>query len=161
MDTANVIVVGVDGSETGLRALQWALGEARLRGAVVHAVTAWLFEPFATSPSGDPIAAQEHAREVCERAVREAVGELAGQPVVERVVTEGSAARVLVEAAADAAILVVGSHGHGRMFDALLGSVSADCVRHSIAPVVVVPPMRSQPRRQVLAPGPGEVAPAF
>ena len=39
------VVVGVDGSAGSLQALQWALREAQLRGAPVHAVLAWQFHP--------------------------------------------------------------------------------------------------------------------
>lgn len=159
MEAANVVVVGVDGSETGLRALRWALQEARIRGGVVRAVTAWVFEPFATAPNGDPAAAREHAREVAEDTVRKALADVADAPPVELSVLEGSAARVLVEAADDAAMLVVGSHGHGRVFDALLGSVSAECVRNAVCPVVVVSPVRRHPNQPPRVPG--EVAPAF
>lgn len=41
--------------------------------------------------------------------------------------------------AADAAMLVVGSHGHGALGRALLGSVSTECARHATCPVVVIP----------------------
>jgi nucleotide-binding universal stress UspA family protein len=39
----------------------------------------------------------------------------------------------------DAELIVVGSHGHGMMFDAMVGSVSAGVLRKSTIPVLVVP----------------------
>jgi len=39
----------------------------------------------------------------------------------------------------DAELIVVGSHGHGMVFDALMGSVSAGILRKSTIPVLVVP----------------------
>jgi len=39
----------------------------------------------------------------------------------------------------DAELVVVGSHGHGKMFDALVGSISAGILRKSTIPVLVVP----------------------
>ena len=39
----------------------------------------------------------------------------------------------------DAELVVVGSHGHGMMFDALVGSISAGILRKSTIPVLVVP----------------------
>src|SRR6185437_4656311 len=41
----NRIVVGVDGSQGSLDALTWALREARLRDATVHAVLGWDHHP--------------------------------------------------------------------------------------------------------------------
>lgn len=43
--TLGRVVVGVDGSGGSLQALHWALREAQLRGAPVHAVLAWQFHP--------------------------------------------------------------------------------------------------------------------
>lgn len=40
-------------------------------------------------------------------------------------------------------IIVVGSHGHGAIFDLLVGSISEGLVRHSRRPVLVVPPDQS------------------
>ncbi len=39
----------------------------------------------------------------------------------------------------DAELIVIGSHGHGMMFDALVGSISAGILRKSTIPVLVVP----------------------
>jgi len=39
----------------------------------------------------------------------------------------------------EARLLVVGSHGHGKTFDVLVGSVSAALIRRSTTPVLVVP----------------------
>jgi nucleotide-binding universal stress UspA family protein len=39
----------------------------------------------------------------------------------------------------DAELIVVGSHGHGLLFDALVGSVSAGVLRKSELPVLIVP----------------------
>jgi nucleotide-binding universal stress UspA family protein len=45
MNTANRIVVGVDGFEASSTALRWAIHQAKLTGAVVEAVTAWHVPP--------------------------------------------------------------------------------------------------------------------
>jgi hypothetical protein len=54
---------------------------------------------------------------------------------------EGDPIRVLPELARGAAMLVVGRHRGGLAWQALLGSVSAACVRHATGPVVVIPAM--------------------
>ena len=54
------------------------------------------------------------------------------------VVTEGDTAKVLVAAAKDADLLVVGSRGHGEFVGILLGSVRRYCTTHARCPVVVV-----------------------
>jgi hypothetical protein len=51
---------------------------------------------------------------------------------------EGLASPTLLEVAAGAALLVVGSRGHGAFLGTVLGSVSEHCVRHAPCPVVVV-----------------------
>jgi nucleotide-binding universal stress UspA family protein len=54
-------------------------------------------------------------------------------------VVQGSPPEVLCAASRDAQLLVLGSHGHGQLFEAVLGSVSQYCVRHASCPVVVIP----------------------
>lgn len=140
------IVVGVDGSEGGHRALLWGLREARARQCAVRVVTVWGWGGYVMSP----FIAQSRAR-VAESATaiqREAVAtalaedaaaQPAPQPQVTTDIVEGDPATALVENASDAAMLVVGTYGHGRLHHALLGSVAEVCTRHAGCPVVVVP----------------------
>jgi len=138
------IVVGVDGSEGSLRALRWAADEARLRDAVLEVVTSWHYPVLATIPA---FGVQPPAEELAEEARKgliellrsEGITSASGLTVFERVV-EGSPAGVLVDAAADADLLVLGSRGHGGFSGLLLGSVSQTVVSHARCPVVVVPP---------------------
>jgi nucleotide-binding universal stress UspA family protein len=133
------IVVGVDGSPLSVAALRWALRQAELTGAAVDVVYAWHM------PAADGWApAMELAQSLVragEQGLVDAVAEVAGDrpavPVHTRV-TEGNAAAVLLQAAEGAALLVVGSRGHGGFVGALLGSVSQHCVQHAPCPVVVV-----------------------
>lgn len=150
------IVVGVDGSEGAAKALHWALGEARLRGASLRVVHAWSVPLVLSIPSADAFGIPEPAESMQQvRAalhkeadnVLEAVlrGIDAGEVEVEveGQVVEGKAVRVLIEAANDADLLVVGSRGLGGFTGLLLGSVSQQCAHHAPCPVVIVPPSES------------------
>ena len=44
----------------------------------------------------------------------------------------------------DAGFVLVGSHGHGAVYNLMVGSVAAGVIRHSIVPVVVVPDIRAK-----------------
>ena len=139
------IVVGVDGSPASKAALSWALAEARLRGATLRAVHAWtVATPFAID--APPVllpSLMEAAEKEAEQVLAEAVPEVAGEDprvVIERSVVEGPAAQRLLEAAAGADLLVLGSRGHGGFHGLLLGSVSQQCAHHAPCPVVIVRP---------------------
>jgi nucleotide-binding universal stress UspA family protein len=149
MNAKRTIVVGVDGTEAGRRALRWALEEAARIGAEVQAITAWSFEVSAVPGVNDPYTAGRRAAKILADDVA-AVAAGDGTAVVQRTV-EGPAVEMLVAAATDAALLVVGSHRHGRLFEAILGSVTVGCLRHAACPVVVVPPEHGLPRRHSVA----------
>lgn len=142
-NSSSVIVVGVDGSKGSLQALRWAAAQAQLTGASLHVVTAWAFPEHGT-PFGivfdlvsvaDPTAL---AREALERAIFDTLGRHEQIEVRAEVIT-GDEAPVLLEAARDADLLVVGNSGRGAFAGMLLGSVSEKCVRHAPCPIVVVP----------------------
>ena|SRR5436305_2263873 len=131
------IVVGFDGSEGGVRALDWAVAEAARRGGAVHAVSAWQW----TQPELGVDIRVEHEKlavQALDDAV--AVARRAHPDVtVSTEVAAGPAAELLTRATADADLLVLGSHGHSRLFHAVLGSVTEACIRLSACPVVVIP----------------------
>ncbi len=141
------VVVGVDGSPCGDQALVWALRQAVLLAADLDAVASWQTPALVSGAmgfgayvdvSGFDLAGP--TLEVLEKAVAAAVGEVPGAEdvTVHSFVGEGYAARVLLEAADGADLLVVGSRGHGELSGMLLGSVGLHCVTHSPCPVVVV-----------------------
>jgi nucleotide-binding universal stress UspA family protein len=149
MNTAGTgtIVVGIDGSEHGARALEWAIDEAKLRGARLELVSAWhvpsavYMGPAVTPPIGESV--ESAFREVAEEVVAEAAerARAAGVETGTRL-EHGQAAEVLVDASADADLLVVGSRGHGGFAGLLLGSVSTQCAHHASCPLVIVRPPR-------------------
>jgi len=148
---AGLVVVGVDGSEHGRRALRWALEEAKLRHLGCLVVHAWHYSSAAANPYlGMPIPEVESAaREVLEQELALTKG--CGVAVEGRLV-EMTAADALVEASDGAELLIVGSRGRGGFAAAVLGSVSTACVRHAKCPVVVVP----APRGHDETPAPGQ-----
>ena len=137
------IVVGVDGSEGGKTALRYALDEARRRGSSVLAVSAW-HVPAAAYEAGwvaaplDVDQFENVAEEALKASIASVAAEAAGVEVTTRV-GQGQAADVLLEAAAGAELLVVGSRGLGGFRGLLLGSVSQQCAHHAPCPVVIVP----------------------
>jgi len=141
------IVVGIDGTEHASAALRWAAEEAALRQATLVAVHAWTFMPVTTpADSGLVPMAWTESMEVLD-ASRAAAERIAGDQVravlgeehdaVVKVV-EGGPATALVEAAADADLLVVGNQGRGNLASALLGSTSAEVADAAPCPVVFV-----------------------
>lgn len=133
------VMVGIDGSPTSVRALQWALQYAERTGAKIEAVHAWQIP----TSYGAPVAVLpgENFAATAERALDETVDrELGGRNdlEVERVAELGYPPKVLVERSKSADLMVVGSRGRGGFAGTLLGSVSLHCVTHAGCPVVVV-----------------------
>jgi nucleotide-binding universal stress UspA family protein len=134
------IVVGVDGSEDGDRALRWAVREAERRGGTVQAVTAWVWDGIDRAMITKTHPSEEYAtaEQTLAASVAAVVEAHPGVAVASEVI-EGQPYKVLVAAAEDADLLVVGSHGHGRLHHAVVGSVAEECIRAAVCPVVVVP----------------------
>jgi nucleotide-binding universal stress UspA family protein len=134
------IVVGVDGSKDGDRALEWAAREAERRGGTVQAVAAWSWDGIEgavvakTHPSEERAQTEQNlARSVT------AAQELYPNVAIASEAVEGGPAQVLTRAAQDADMLVLGSHGHGRLYHAVMGSVAHECIRYATCPVLIVP----------------------
>jgi nucleotide-binding universal stress UspA family protein len=129
------IVVGIDGSESSTDAFRWAVRQAQVTGSVLEAVMAWQY-PGGVVPDGVEDFEAE-SRRALDGAIEGAFSD--APPVqVARVVEEGEPALTLVRRSDDAALLVVGSRGHGAFVGMLIGSVSQYCVTHAHCPVVVL-----------------------
>lgn len=141
--TASTIVVGVDGSELSLAALDFAFDMAERRGWSVRAVHAWEIPAYdvIAAPSGPPPFDVEEFQAAEQRAFAES---LAGQRerhpdvVVEEVVARGQSVRALLEASDDAALIALGTRGRGEFLGALLGSVSQGVLHRAKVPVAVI-----------------------
>jgi nucleotide-binding universal stress UspA family protein len=151
------VVVGVNGSAGAKAALRWAIAEARLRRTRLRAIHAWMLDHgagylgagyasmgggygFLEAAASDYASSmRQPAEEMLERATAEIAAEADGVEI-ERQAVGGVAARVLVAAAAEGGLLVVGSRGHGGFAGLLLGSVSQQCAHDARCPVVIVHP---------------------
>ncbi|MEV6235605.1 universal stress protein [Lentzea sp. NPDC051838] len=135
------VVVGVDGSAAARAALRWAVEDARRRGCPVDVISAW--HPDSGVMIG-PLPAEVMMRmspQALESAAHQALDAATqGFEGVElrRILVEGDPKDALVKASQDAELLVVGNRGHSAIVEAILGSVSAYCVRHAACPVVVI-----------------------
>jgi nucleotide-binding universal stress UspA family protein len=112
------IVVGVDGSIWSYAALHWAAVEAASSGKPVEAVT---------------VGCQLELDDALHR-------DRHGKPIESSVVPFGDPAKALLRTVGVNDILVLGNSGRGRIQDAFLGTVAAECVRRSSCPVTVVTP---------------------
>jgi nucleotide-binding universal stress UspA family protein len=138
MDAQKTIVVGIDGSACAREALRFAVREARLRGDQLRVVWTWQM-PISIYAAGGlmPVLDDGTAERLAHRELDEVLGDDPGV-VVELLVEEGSAARVLIRESENAEVLVVGSRGHGGFVGLLLGSVGQQCAAHARCPVVIV-----------------------
>jgi nucleotide-binding universal stress UspA family protein len=135
------IVVGVHGSQASLAALRWAGREAGLRDTKVQVVRAWEHDAKRVAPyavRASVLAWQEDrlmAGTQVEEAVRVTLGPSSAVDVSVEVV-DGLAARVLLDHAAGAELLVLGSAGGAAPGG--IGPVARACLRSAPCPVVVV-----------------------
>ncbi|KRD45291.1 hypothetical protein ASE38_15090 [Cellulomonas sp. Root930] len=137
------IVVGVDGSATSARAVDVAFDQASRRGAPLVAVHAWEL-PSVIGPVPPWMPEEVEELRVAERVVlsESLAGHAERYPDVQvrAIVRRGAPAYVVLTAADDAELLVVGSRGRGGFRGLLLGSVSQTVLHHATCPVMVVHP---------------------
>ncbi|MGN5733222.1 universal stress protein [Arthrobacter psychrochitiniphilus] len=145
------IVVGVDGSPESILALKWADTLAPTLGASITAVIAWhldsMYGPFVSS-DWDP---EYTAQQVIETALVQTFGDTPPEGLTSKII-RGQPAKVLLDLAESAQLLVVGSRGHGGFAGLLMGSVSSACAEHATCPVLVVHTAKKRKRQTI----PGE-----
>lgn len=142
------IVVGISESATGAAALDWGLRQAAVRRVPLVAVRAWdipAYGPYysvgsalrSTSPDFELTELQiaKDALAAAVQRVPEASG-VEARPVA----TRGRAPEVLVEAAKQSELLVLGTRGVGALSRVVhLGSVTSSVLHHAHGPVAVIP----------------------
>ncbi len=133
------ITVGIDGSANAHAALEWAVDEARLRGADLQVVHTWQVTGVVggLGMAAYYEASQAAASTVATEAAAWASEQL-GAPVA-HVVECSSAVETLVREAADASLLVVGARGHGGFAGLVLGSVTTQLAHRAPCALVIVP----------------------
>ena len=139
------IIVGIDGSERSRQALEWAASEAAVRRAPLTVLKVCpALSGYWGGPGGYPgdldrtKQAQEAAQEETDSVLAKADAESRPASVTVRAVV-GVPAEVLLDAAGDADMIVVGSRGAGGFKRLLMGSVSTHVAHHAHCPVVVIP----------------------
>lgn len=141
----NGIVVGVDGSAASVAALRWAIAQARAKRCPVTAVevlpashplpgTSYAIQPHGSAP---PV---ERTRTRLHETVAATLATVPDPLDIVETRLCGDPAAELVRTAEDAkATLVLGYTPHSRVTEFLFGRVTGECLRHSRAPVVLVP----------------------
>ncbi|MFD7609899.1 universal stress protein [Streptomyces sp. NPDC059828] len=131
------IVVGLDGSTESRAAAEWAAREAELRDLPVKLVQVWQPVPMAQAP----LLGAETGQHWTKRVLREVAEELRLRHPGVEVSTEqrnGIPAGVLLDAALDAELLVLGSRALSGIGGFLMGSVGQSVTAHTEVPVVLV-----------------------
>lgn len=148
------VVVGVDGSQHSLRALDRAADEAALRGAELEVLCGGAPPRRSVVPEtdGDRERARQASREVAEAGARRAHERRPELSVLASGVT-ASAPDALVRASREAVLTVVGTRGRGGFRGLLLGSVGLRVAAHAAGPLLVVrgeEPAPSAPQRETV-----------
>jgi len=134
LDVAKRIVVGVDGSLESMKAVEWAVWEAKQVGASVEIVHVDVVDDSVLEHLDYT---KRIEREVLTASVRHAsawapelavTGHVMGPPTIDS----------LLDRSQDALMLVVGSRGLGSLRSLVLGSVSQACATRAKCPVVIV-----------------------
>ena len=140
------MVVAVDGSPSSIEALEWASKHAQKLDCYIEVIAMW--QVFILS--GDPIAAGmpfglivpdttlEHSMHAVLNECAEKVFEHSRPLDLIMRTVQGDPTYVLIEESKTATMLVLGSRGHGKLHNLVLGSVSASCAAKAHCPVLIV-----------------------
>lgn len=136
------LLVGVDGSDSSIAALQQAAELAVALDCPLEAVMTWDFtygyDPRFAEWSPDAGAyPQSEAEKALTAAIAEAFPDEPPLPIA-ATVRRGPAAEVLIHESERARMLVLGRRGHGGFVGLLLGSVSTACSAHAQCPVMII-----------------------
>lgn len=155
----NDCLVGIDGSEVSINALRWAIRNQRSDGDRVIAFTAW-HVPIALKTTmakrslvADRLGLEAEANHVNSEATRAVDPDREHRGDIGTMIVEGRASSALLDASANASLVVLGRRGVGDLRHLILGSVSRHCATHAIVPTVIVPPGFDGPRAKQVVVG--------
>ncbi|MGW6058091.1 universal stress protein [Streptomyces sp. NPDC055189] len=134
------LIVGVDGSDPSLRALDWAVDDAAAHGVplrVVHASRWEWYEGHEPSFGINRPSVQALSDQIAASAAEHALRRTDSVKVTSEVLSEDPAL-ALVRLSSEADAVVVGSRGRGDLTELLLGSVGLSVAAHATSPVIVV-----------------------
>lgn len=137
---AQHLVVGFDGSDNAMEALDWACTFA-VPGSTVDIVGAWEFTPslFSGEPFYYPDAAKRARQHFDDQLTNLSGSAQRDDITVNTRFVRGRPRNALATCASEADLLVVGARGRGAIGAALLGSVSTWLLHHFDRPIAVVP----------------------
>lgn len=138
------VVAGFDGSPGSAAAVEWAACEAAARGSSLWVVTCSAV-PLSVGFSG-----AGGRQSATLTAVVEATQSRHGDLIIEQADADLDPRDALIDEAANADLLVVGSSEPGAAEALLRGSVGRNATRRSPCPVVVVRGLRPQPVRRIV-----------
>jgi nucleotide-binding universal stress UspA family protein len=146
------VVVGVDGSEESMRAVEWAAREAAGHGAPLRIVSAAARPPRMPFPGALPPTLASALDGLSVRALGQAITRAAAVTnglLIDTGLLAGPPAVAVTDSGAGAQMLVVGARGAGGFAAMRLGSVSGYAATHAPCPVIVVRKATSAASRQV------------
>jgi len=139
------MLAAYDGSPSAVAALRWAAKNAPLLNLEIEVVNVWEYAESSLDVAGVGLGSAGFVGESDPKAWSDRIlsdgislvfeGKEDGVKVTS---VEGGTVRTLVELSKSAELLVMGSRGHGKLADLLLGSISESCTAKSKCPVVIV-----------------------
>ncbi|MGD0935694.1 MAG: universal stress protein, partial [Streptosporangiaceae bacterium] len=139
---SRTIVVGVDGSEQALHAVEWAAREAVWRKAPLRIISVSAMPSRMRPYGGTPATVADTLHQMSARALAAALAraqEVAPGLLVDADLVTGAPVQALTTSGSGASMLVLGARGAGGFGAMVLGSVSRYVAAHAPCPVVVAP----------------------
>ncbi|WP_336053964.1 universal stress protein [Streptomyces sp. CA2R101] len=131
------VVVGLDGSGNSVPAVRWGAEEAAARGLSLHLLHSWTSQPLDLPIAQEAENKKRFGAEVLAAAEATALELHPGISVTTEQVPE-PAVDALVDRSGQAAMMVLGSRGHGAIAGFLLGSVSLHVLGRAECPTITV-----------------------